>query len=128
MLKTGFTFGIITLVIIAGGVFLLTRNDSEHESVSKNLPDYHQYFWSETCPHCDNVNDFMDTWEQSEFFEVEKIEVNESSEKTQLFFESGTQICKTPANRLGVPLLITPEGECFSGDTPIIEYLKKLEL
>ena len=127
MLKTRLIFGIITLVIVAGGVFLLTQNDNnQQKNVNITLPSQHQYFWSETCPHCTNVAEFMDTWEGKDVFEMEKFEVNESEENIMLFMERGTRICKKPTNQLGVPLLVTPEGECYSGDIPIIEYLKKL--
>jgi glutaredoxin-related protein len=128
MLKTGLTFGIITLVIIAGGVFLLSRDNQEQNLTNETLPDYHQYFWSQTCPHCDNVNDFIETWEGKGVFEMEKIEINNSNENIMLFLQRGTQVCRIPRNQLGVPLLVTPNGKCLSGDVPIIDYLKSFEL
>lgn len=127
MIKTTLTFGVITLIILAGGVFLLTpRNNNNQNQITDNesFPENYEYFWSQTCPHCANVAEFMDTWKGKDRFKMEKIEVNESKENTVLFLERGTKICNISANRLGVPLLVTPEGKCFSGDTPIIDYLK----
>lgn len=119
---------IVTLLILFGGVFLLTRNSEGETNPTNALPAYHQYFWSETCPHCTNVVEFMDTWESKDIFEMEKFEVNESTENSLHFINLGTKVCKKPRNQLGVPLLVTPEGKCLSGDTPIIDYLKSLEL
>ena len=125
MSKTVLTFGVITILILIAGVFLLTRNDSTTSTPGETtLPESHQYFWSKTCPHCTKVNEFMQTWKGKDEFEMEKIDVNESKENTVLFLDKGTKICKKPASKLGVPLLITPEGRCLSGDVSIIEYLK----
>lgn len=128
MLKTRLIFGFITMAIVAGGVFLLTRNDRDQNSISQSLPDYHLYFWSETCPHCKNVADFIENWEGKDIFEMENIEINGSNENTMLFLQMGTQVCRIPRNQLGVPLLVAPDGKCLSGDVPIIDYLKSVEL
>jgi hypothetical protein len=129
MSKITIAIVVISIIILTGGVFLLTREGGENQVLGTvEPPETSQYFWSETCPHCANVAEFMETWEGKDKFEMKKYEVNESSENTTLFLKSGTQICNIPRNKLGVPLLITPEAECFSGDTPIIDYLKNLEL
>lgn len=127
----------ISIIILTGGVFLLTRESDSNQVLSTakvtnatNTPNaadsvtQHQYFWSKTCPHCANVAEFMDTWENKNKFEIEKYEVNESEENRKLFTENGTKICGKPVNRLSVPLLITPDGECITGDSPIIKYLE----
>ena len=129
MNKTTLTIIITSILILVGSTILLSRNSQESEVLGTlNPSEQHQYFWSETCPHCTNVAEFIDTWEGKDSFEMEKYEINESEENRKLFIENGAEICGKPANRLGVPLLITPEGECLSGDTPIIEYLKGLGL
>ncbi|MFC1600542.1 hypothetical protein ACFL25_00510 [Patescibacteria group bacterium] len=129
MSKLTFAIVVISIIILTGGVLLLSREGGENQALGTvTSPSQHQYFWSETCPHCANVAEFIKTWEGKEKFEMEKYEVNESGENRNLFIENGTKICKKPANRLGVPLLITPKGECLSGDTSIIEYLKGLDL
>jgi glutaredoxin-related protein len=127
MKKVSLIVGAITIAIIIGGVLLLGGNSDTQEVVDENIT-YHQYFWSETCPKCKNVADFVDTWEAKDVFEMEKIEINESRENTVRFLTQGTKVCNLPRNRLGVPLLVTPDGECFFGDTPIIDYLKNIEL
>jgi glutaredoxin-related protein len=130
MNKTALIFAAITILIVGAGVFFLGSGSTVNDNSlpSSTTPSQHQYFWSKTCPHCANVAEFMDTWEGKDVFEMEKFEINESTENTLLFLDRGTNICKIPRSTLGVPLLVTPEGKCFSGDTPIIDYLKSLEL
>jgi len=127
MSKIAIVFISITLLIIAAGVFFLSdksTTQTQSEKQTLGLPSYHQYFWSKTCSHCANVAEFIGGWEGKDVFEMEKFEVNESTEGRKLFVDVATGICNKPRNQLTVPLLVTPKGECFSGDTPIIEYLK----
>ena len=120
-----------TLFIIVGGI-LLSTNSQNTSAPSSNSDSWlpssnHIYFWSKTCPHCTKVQEFIDSWDKKDSFQVEKIEVNESKENTKKFLQAGP-LCNIPRGQLGVPLLITPEEKCLSGDEPIIEYLKNLEL
>lgn len=129
MKKTIAILGIASAFILMSGVYIFTQNGSGNQVLSEKVPpQFHQYFWSETCVHCANVAEFMNTWEGKDKLEMDKYEVNESEENRKLFIENGADICKIPTNKLGVPLLVTPEGKCFFGDTPIIEYLKGLSI
>src|SRR3990172_10064582 len=134
-MKNTFLFiGILVVLAIVGGFFISFARDEAKQNVAI-IPndiqidaDSHVYFWSVTCPHCKNVQEFIDGWEGKDKFKVTKYEVNESKENANLFLKTGTDFCNLPKNQLGVPLLITPQGECLAGDVPIIEYLKSLEL
>ncbi len=124
MTKSSLFFLTATFTIIILGTFFLSKKGNQ--SNTNVSPTSYEYFWSDTCPHCSNVAKFIETWEKKDTFKMEKIEINKSSENTQLFLERGTQICKISRNKLGVPLLVTPEGKCFFGDQPIIEFLKSI--
>lgn len=119
--------GILTVLIIFGGVFLLSGKDTNGQNTT-SLPSHDIYFWSQTCPHCANVAEFMDSWDGKDKLELEKIEINESRQNTQLFIQTGTKICNIAQNQLGFPLLVTPDGVCYNGDEQIIDYLKSLNL
>ncbi len=120
--------GILTVLIIIGGVFINSvKNEGQNESQAIILPTEYEYFWSETCPHCANVAEFMESWDKKDKIQMQKFEVNESLDNKKKFVERG-DFCQIPRNQLGVPLLVTPEGICYPGDGPIIEYLKGLEL
>lgn len=89
-------------------------------------PSSYEYYWGTTCPHCKNVEEFMNTWDKKDKFTFNKFEVYESQVNANRLIKTG-KLCRLPQEELGgVPLLVTPEGKCFAGDTPIIEYLKSL--
>jgi hypothetical protein len=116
---------VTTVLIISLGIFLLSRKPSE-EFVVTPLPSNYEYFWGEGCPHCANVADFLDSWENTDKIEIEKKEVYEDQENANLLL-ARAQYCKLPNNQVGVPFLFTPEGKCFVGDTPIISFFEQLE-
>jgi glutaredoxin-related protein len=122
---------ILTVLIIIGGVVLTTaRNSGEPAPLNKtalNNPTNYEYFWSETCPHCAKVNDFMESWDGKDKISLTKYEINESVENQNYFLQRG-EFCDIPRNQMGVPLLVTPDGQCLPGDEPIIEYLDSLNL
>lgn len=116
--------GIITLLIIVAGVFLLSGKESSDTSLS--LPSNLEYFWLESCPHCKNVQDFINTWEKKDQITIDKLEVQTNRQNGQRLLSVG-KYCKIDSQSLGsVPLLFTSEGKCFLGDEPIINYLKTL--
>ncbi|OGM20220.1 hypothetical protein A2714_02390 [Candidatus Woesebacteria bacterium RIFCSPHIGHO2_01_FULL_38_9] len=126
---------LLTILVIIGGVFISFAKDEgqvSNSELGQTAPNIHEYYWSETCPHCANVAEFLENWEkdlpaQAGKLQMEKFEVSKSVENQQKFIARGT-FCKIPRSELGVPLLVTPEGECFIGDVPVIDYFKSLEL
>ena len=124
-----FFIGILTVLIVIGGIFISsTKQESSNQSQEALVPPTnHEYYWSETCPHCANVAEFMESWEGKDKFQMQKFEVNQSRDNALKFYQRGIY-CQISRDNLGVPLLVTPGGECFSGDEPIIQYLKDLDL
>ena len=115
-----------TVAIIVVGAVIFSSKNSDADKNSNTPPIVHQYFWSETCPHCANVAEFMESWEGKDKLEIEKFEINQNSDSRSKFYSAGI-LCKIPQTELGVPLLVTPEGKCFNGDVPIIEYFEGME-
>lgn len=124
-----FIFFIVIFVVLLLIGFSLISFVKNEKSKSQTLvaPATYEYYWSQTCPHCANVAKFMDSWEGRDKIQMEKFEVNESRDNAVKFYERGT-LCNISKNELGVPLLVTPEGKCFMGDTPVIDYLSSLDL
>ena len=110
---------VISLVVLVGGAVLLTR-PSTLPSIT-NL----EYYWGNGCPHCKVVAEFMETWEKKDTVKMDKFEVWYNSKNAQRFNERA-KICNFKPEEMGVPVLITPDSKCFTGDTPIIDYLKSL--
>jgi len=117
---------LLTFVILIGGVFLLSRK-SVQDTPTLPEPISYEYYWSETCPHCANVNDFMNSWNGTDKIKIDKYEVDTSAINRQRLLARGTY-CNYPQQEIGVPFLVTPDGLCFSGDQPIINYFKNLNL
>ncbi|MCX6706011.1 MAG: hypothetical protein NTV24_02790 [Candidatus Woesebacteria bacterium] len=114
---------ILTLIIIVGGVFLVSRGQSSNNTNNYPLPADLTYYWGNGCPHCKIVADFMSSWDKKDTVKVDKKEVwsniaNANELKARYAY------CKVPQSQMGVPLLFTPDGKCFSGDTEIINYFK----
>jgi len=53
---------VVTVLIIAGGVFLAGRTNEEVEE-NVALPQGYEYFWGDGCPHCAEVQSFFESWE-----------------------------------------------------------------
>jgi hypothetical protein len=123
MKKFPLIIGLVTLVIIIGGIFMLSRGGNK--DITPN-PTSLEYYWLTTCPHCQNVADFMSTWPKKDQVSINKMEVNSNRDYSALLMQRG-KTCGLDQQNLGsVPLMVTPEGKCYLGDTPIIDYLKTL--
>jgi glutaredoxin len=119
--------GLVSILIIIGGVFLLSNDPGDNPQADPpTLPEAYEYYWGEGCPHCANVEEFLNTWENKDKVQVDKKEVYKDQDNINLF-QSRVKYCELPNNQVGVPFLFTPEGECVVGDTPIINLFEQLE-
>jgi len=122
---------LITLIILLGGIALFSpknpkvSSDANSQSIAGSK---HEFYWSLTCPHCENVENFLETWSGKDKIEIEKYEVTSDRTNALKLIQRG-QTCRIDDSSIGaVPLLFTPEGKCLLGDTPIISYLESLKL
>lgn len=111
-----------TFIIIVLGVFVFAKNSPS----PLPLPTSYEYYWGEGCPHCANVEKFLETWERKDQVKIEKKEVYNDKNNAN-YLSRRAAYCKINANSVGIPFLFTPEGKCLSGDEPIIEFLKNLK-
>lgn len=126
MNKFGIIVGIVTLLLIVGGVFVASK-----PSNPAGLPYYDSsklvYFWGNGCPHCKAVNDFVDSWENKDKLEVQKFEVWYDKQNQALMTKLAQEVCNIKPQGMAVPLLIKLDGSCLNGDVPIIDYYKSLK-
>ena len=125
-MKKSIIFIVITIVIIIAGVFLFS-NKKTTPTIPAPLPISNEYFWGDGCPHCTTVEEFLTTWERKDKINIDKKEVWKNKANAKLMSQRATY-CELDKKKLGVPFLFTPEGICISGDEPIIEYFKSLQL
>lgn len=122
--------GVVFFLVLIGGVFLFSKdNDANSDLASTSTlpaPSTYEYYWSETCPHCKKVAEFRETWENNDKLQMEEYEIDNSADNRRRFIERGN-FCKIDRRQMGVPLLITPEGVCYTGDVVIIDYFKNMK-
>lgn len=122
----GIIIGIITFLILGGGIYLVTRSQKP-----ENLPQYDPnkivYFWGNGCPHCAAVAEFENTWAGKDKVEIQKFEVWYNKQNQALMTKLASEKCSIKPQGMSVPLLIKPDGTCLNGDTPIIDYYKSLK-
>lgn len=117
--------GLITMLIIVGGIFIFSKKSSSEENTPPPNPVSYEFFGGQGCPHCGHVEEFLSTWENKDRIEIEKKDVYNNPTNAQLMRQRANS-CGLPFNQIGVPFLFTPEGECIIGDTPIINFFESL--
>lgn len=125
MNKTLIVIIVATILILVGGVYLFSRPSQETPPEPLPSPTSYEYYWGDGCPHCKIVQDFFDGWENYSKVQIEKYEVW-SNKDNQKRMTQRAQACNINLKDMGVPLLVTPQGECLSGDGPIIDHFKGL--
>ena len=122
-----FSIGIIaiTVLIVGLGIYLVSKSSSS-KPITYPLPANPTYYWGNGCPHCKIVSDFLSAWSKKDTVKIDKKEVWGSAANAKEL-KARYKYCKVPQSQMGVPLLFTPEGKCYSGDQPIINYFKSLK-
>lgn len=114
---------VVTILIMIGGAFALSGNQSGE---APPLFDGYEYFWGDGCPHCAKVAEFFSNWENYDKITISKKEVWNNPNDARLMNQRANA-CGIPAGDVGVPLLVTPDGKCFIGDGPVIDYFSNLK-
>jgi len=131
MNKTAIVVILATVLIIIGGVFLVSKNSgSGGNNEPLPSPASYEYYWGDGCPHCVNVESFLEGWDPptgkaGKKVQITKYEVWNNTNNAKRM-EKRAITCGIKPQGMGVPLLFTPDGKCYSGDQPIINYLKDL--
>lgn len=118
----GVIISVLIILAAAGGFWVLTQKNTSTSPVAG-----YEYFWGDGCPHCAVVEEFLASWEGKDKIKIEKKEVWKDSGNARVL-GARAAACNIPQDELGVPLLVTPEGQCIVGDQPIIEFLKNLNV
>lgn len=126
--------GLIGIVILGGIIFwsVKSENKEQNNSKSNNEPATQEaevddngiiLFYGNGCPHCENVDKFVQENKVEEKVEFKKLEVFSSKENSKIMAEK-FKACGLPAENMGVPFLWDGE-KCYSGDVDIIEFFKQ---
>ena len=102
------------LFIISLFIFLLIP-------FASNAREKATFFYSNTCPHCKNVEEYLKKNNVNKYIQIEKREVSNSN-NNKLFNQISDEH-NIPYNQRGVPVLIL-DDQYIVGDAPIISFLK----
>ncbi|MEK7472572.1 MAG: hypothetical protein AAB625_00895 [Patescibacteria group bacterium] len=119
--KFGILAIIVTVLILAGGAYLFSK-PVEIPTISG-----YEYYWGNGCPHCKIVDEFFSTWSGKDKINIKKFEVWSNTKNAELMAVRAKN-CNIIRTEMGVPLLVKPDGTCLTGDQPIIEHYKSLNL
>ncbi len=79
------------------------------------------FFYGNTCPHCKDVEGWMEENKIEEKVELVKKEVYDNRANS-LELSQAAQSCGLSTSSIGVPFVFTPEGECLIGTPDIVNY------
>jgi len=116
---------IVALTIIAIGAVIFVAFSDKKEASQKTGEKTNAsiiLFFGKGCPHCENVDKFIQENKAKEKVSFEELEVFLNKDNAKLMEEKAKE-CQLDAKSLGVPFLWN-SGKCFSGDVDIINFFK----
>jgi len=128
MKQTIFTITLVLVVIGLLSVIVLgSRNKKSEPEAVQNTQEVSStkipiFFYGNTCPHCDDVEDWMEENKIEEKIEIVKKEVYDNNPNA-LELSKAAESCGMDISSIGVPFLYTPEGKCLIGTPDIVSYL-----
>jgi glutaredoxin len=81
------------------------------------------FFYGNTCPHCAEVETWMEENKVEEKISIIKKEVYDNQQNAQELTKVA-QSCNLPTDSIGVPFLYV-EGKCLIGSPDVISYLSQ---
>jgi glutaredoxin len=82
------------------------------------------FYYGNTCPHCKEVEDWMEENKIEEKLKIVKKEVYDNKANASELF-SVAKKCGINSSSIGVPFLYTQEGKCLIGTPDVTNYLKE---
>ena len=107
---------LIVLLVIAFFVFIifLGRLTNKPEMI---------LFFGDTCPHCKNVDEYINQNGIREKIKFQELEVYNNKNNAALLVQKAKQCGLDTSSGIGVPFFFDGE-KCIQGDQPIIDFLK----
>ena len=105
---------LIAAVLILLGVIITGSQD-------KKVNNSVIFFYGNTCPHCAEVEKWMEENKVADKIKVDKKEVYENSQNA-LELTEVARSCGLPTDNIGVPFLYA-DGKCFIGTPNVEAYL-----
>lgn len=107
---------IIGLIILAGILFFFSKAPESNEN--KLI-----LYYSDTCPHCVKVEEYLKANKIEEKIAIVKKEVSKNPVNAN-DLATKAKTCNIQGNQISVPFLWDGQ-KCIIGDEPIIEFFKE---
>ncbi len=108
---------LIILVIVIMFILAIVRARSQVNMI---------LFYSDSCPHCKNVEAYVLENGVKDKIKFAEKEVSQNKANASLLESKARQCGLDPNQGLGVPFFFNGQ-ECLMGDEPIIDYFKSLK-
>lgn len=117
----------IVISVILGAILLVISLFFAFGKKEAGIPKVQEgtmiLFYSIGCPHCENVEKFLEENKNiEEKVKFEKREAGANRANANLMLEKAKK-CNLAENEVGVPFFWDGE-KCYFGDTPVIDFLK----
>jgi glutaredoxin len=118
-------YALILLLIVLGIGYYLKNSPQVNRPKETFITSGKILFVSETCPHCKNVEQWLN--ENQSVKDKINLEIKgiETQENKELLGKKAAECQIDLSKGIGVPFLYY-DGKCISGDSTIIDYLKSL--
>lgn len=118
------TGGIIILIVIIAIIFFILQNQNEiNNPPLNNGTEGMILFYGDTCPHCDDLEEWIQNNNIEEKVEFIKLEVYNNENNQKILIEK-VKICDISINSVGVPFFWTG-SECLIGNDLIQNFLQE---
>jgi len=150
--RNGILLGIISIVAIFGiaitllgkgwsitGLFLNRETDghipnteqgiapqTQEKSVgntSDNANESIVYYYGTECPHCQRVQEFLDSNNVTDTVRYAQKEIWHDTQNNDELTSRAKSVCGLDPSQIGVPLVIA-DSQCFTGETDVMNFFK----
>jgi len=113
---------VVFVAIIVGAYAFGSKNDKSMALQSSPAASSGIiFFYGNTCPHCAEVEKWMEENQVSQKISIVKKEVYQNQQNAKELTEAAKS-CGLPTDSIGVPFLYA-EGKCYIGTPDVINYL-----
>lgn len=116
--------GILIILVIGGLIWLASQSkDVDTGNVTKLDEKSIILFYGDGCPHCADVERYIDENNIAQKVFFEKLEVWNNEQNVQIMKEA-TKICKLDETKIGVPFLFA-QSKCYIGTPDVKNFFKQ---
>jgi glutaredoxin len=119
MLKKHQSLILIILLIVVVWLALTSRGNSNVVDLGRSPI----LFYSTTCPHCKNVEEYLTKNKVKTKIKIEELDVSQAPNAEK--YQQAIEACQVPSDKAGSVPLLYAEGKCYFGDVDVINYFKE---